>query len=170
MLTYSRLWRFWYEVRYIVTYVPRDIINNLAQVIWILENIHTLKSGVWPESVPSGELTMMSHSSHASFENACLVAAEIEIRVQRCGLDGYLVGDKYALGQRMTEEDRMTEEQIARKRHMYVSKVHNIIKSVLDYCASGHKQRIESYQEFKRRTHSNRKYRKEFPPQIVART
>ena len=112
---------------------PRDINYDFPCVQWIWTNICALQEGRWPESNPSGYVDqpgMRSQgSSRANFENACLVAAEVGIRAKRCGLDGFLVTEKYVRG--------LSEEQIAKERHLIAEDVYRRINRVLGYSASG---------------------------------
>lgn len=111
-----------------------------------------LRSGQWPSINPSSYTDWASVSDranpHAPFETAVMVALEAQLRAAKCGLDGYLVEEKYIVG--------LTEEEIARKRHMEVWDVERRINKVLWYCASGRNQRKETYEEWKKL----RKYRR----------
>ncbi|KKN38872.1 hypothetical protein LCGC14_0749270 [marine sediment metagenome] len=115
------------------SYTPRDINYDFPCVQWIWANILSLSGGEWPESSPSGYVDQpglrSQGSSRANFENACLVAAEVEIRAKRCGLDGFLPAEKYRKG--------LSEEQIAKERHLTVDDVYRRINRVLGYSASG---------------------------------
>jgi len=115
-------------------YTPRTLKFDRPGIEWVWENIHTLRSGIWPGSKPSSGYTELPGSAqrgiaHASFETCALTAAEVEIRAKRCGLDGYLVEEKYVKG--------MSEEEIAKARHLPVTDVYWRINKVLWYSASG---------------------------------
>ena len=133
-------------------YLPRDIIFDRPCIDWVWENIVLLQRGIWPARRPSGytdiKIYVRRGISHASFETACLVAAEAEIRAKKCGLDGYLVEDRYI--------KELPVEDIARKRHLRIDDVIRRINKVLWYSASGHNQRPETYDEWKRQSRYNR--------------
>lgn len=115
------------------TYQPNEITFDRDCVKWILENYHALTSGVaWPDSMPSCYTDLpggQGISHHASFETACLVAAEVFIRVKRCGFDGYIVEERYI--------QCLSEEEIAKIRWLPLKVIYGRINKVIGYCASG---------------------------------
>lgn len=146
-------------------YLPRDITFDRPCIEWVWENIKDLQSGIWPASRPSGYTDVHAHVQrgilHAPFETACLVAAEVEMRAKKCGLEGYLVEDRYIRG--------LSERDIARERGLRVNDVYRRINKVLWYCASGKTPRWLdtmkrpglSYEEWKRqKSYRNRKMSK----------
>lgn len=143
--------------------MPQDITFDRECVEWVWENIRLLKSGVWPASRPSGyndlKVYVQRGILRAPFETPVLVAAEVEIRARKCGLDGYLVEDKYLMG--------FSEDQIARLRHMRVEDIARRINKVLWYSASGRKQRQENYQDWKKRSSYNRQLPMRIIRQVV---
>jgi hypothetical protein len=106
------------------------VIFDRAGVDWIVNYAQELKRGEWPEGVSSDYPPSVNRtrSARAYFENPCLVIAELEIRVKRCGLDGFLVEEK------ISGKD---EEQIARERFLSVDYVRRRVNKVLWYCSSG---------------------------------
>lgn len=115
------------------SYTPREINFDFHCVKWVWENIHTFQSGEWPDISPSGYYNLsgltQQISARPKFENPCLVAAEVEIRAKRCGLDSFLVTERYIRG--------LTEEVIARERHLTLEVIYRKISLVLGYSASG---------------------------------
>lgn len=135
-------------------WLPHEIIFTREQVEWVLDNIHTLSCGSWPGTIPSGytELPSIGRvNPRAYFETAILVAVEVELRIRKCGLDGYLVEEKYM--------DGLSEEDIAQTRSLLVGDVRRRINRVLFYCASGRNQRTESYEDWRRKVKHQRKIR-----------
>lgn len=117
--------------------LPRDIAFDRDSVVWCWENINALIEGFWPASRPSGYTDNKAHVqrgvARASFETACLAAAEVRLRARKCGLDGYLVEDRYL--------NSLTEQEIARSRHLRLDDVCRRISKVLWYSSSGRNQR-----------------------------
>jgi len=138
----------------ITWYSWRDIVYNREQVEWIWENYALISSGKWPpecrESGYIGNPSSRSVSTEGNFVKPAIVAAEISMRCERCWPDCDLVEDKYLLG--------LTERQIATKRHLTEEEVARRINKVLWYSASGRNQRKETYAEWKKNVHGNRKY------------
>lgn len=120
---------------------------------WILENIHTLRRGEWPDSIPSGYTALPGgHSQRAPFENPCLLAAEVSIRISRCGMDGYLVEEKYYNG--------LSEDEIARKRHLPINRIIRTINKVVWYVSSGRVPRWKDTRWRKGQTYEEWKHNK----------
>lgn len=126
--------------------MARKVWFNYAQVVWVWENIHALRAGDWPEGCPLSAYTELPGGQqlncHSKYEFACMIAAEVETRAMRCGQDCYLVEETYLYG--------LTSREIARKRFIPEYLVNQKIRDVFNYSASGHAQRTESYQEWKR--------------------
>jgi hypothetical protein len=100
---------------------------------WILNYAQTLKEGMWPDPESSGytEIPGGKRANHRGpFENPCLAIAELEIRIKRCGMDGFLVEEVI---------NGKDEERIARERHLDIDYIQRRINKVLWYCASGSK-------------------------------
>lgn len=72
--------------------------NNSIIVIWVLNNLWTLRQGEWPDPTP---VERPPHSNKraiftASFIGPAEAAGEVERRLSMCGLDGFLVKQIYA--------------------------------------------------------------------------
>ena len=116
-----------------IDYTPQTLRYDRAGVDWIVCYAQDLREGRWPGGLHSDYLdTPVSSgiSNRASFENACLVIAELEIRVKRCGLDGFLAEAKI---------NGKDEVEIAFERCLDLDYVRRRINKVLWYCASGSK-------------------------------
>ena len=129
-----------------------------ADIDWLVCYAQELREGRWPDPIPSGYVDPGGKhhlNKRAPFENPCLAIAELEIRVKRCGLDGFLVEE------RLNGKD---EEQIARERYMPLEVVERRINKVLCYCASGNaarwvttrKRRGLSYEEWQKHWNWNK--------------
>ncbi len=94
---------------------------------WLLE----MREGTYPAEPTGGyiEGKRSGISSHAFYESACQVAAEIDLRLARTGQDHYLVLDNYCHG--------LMDEDIAIKIFMPTWEVRRRIKSAVSYIASG---------------------------------
>lgn len=83
-----------------------------------------------------------SSSRHAAFENSCLVVAEVEIRLRKCGRDGLLCKIHHAL-----EE---SEESLARDFGLSQYEVERGIRVALKYI-SYKWPKNENYQKYRTR-------------------
>jgi hypothetical protein len=136
-------------------FTPQTLRYDRAGVEWIICHAETLKRGEWPGGLSTEYLdTPISsgRSNRAPFENPCLIIAELEIRVKRCGLDGFLAEEKI---------NGKTEEEIARDRYLDIDYVRRRINKVLWYCSSGRiarwidtrKRKGQTYEEWLRGWH-----------------
>jgi hypothetical protein len=121
------------------------------QVKYVLYRYNTFREGTWPDPKPSEKLCSKARFLRAGFEGACEVAAEIAIRVRRCGLDGMLVEAVF-----MREDSPRRESEIARQYHLEVWDVHRRINRVCAYC-EGENARAEDYQTWLRKNRQTRK-------------
>ena len=74
------------------------------QVIFVLENIYTIREGIWPPN-PKGsgyvDAPMGKNSQYkrgAGFEKPVEVGAEVWVRLQLCGFDGKLLESVHTWG------------------------------------------------------------------------
>ena len=112
------------------------------EVLWILHNYQTLQSGQMPQKEESVRHVF---SYHAPFEHPCQLAAEISIRVKRCGLDGLLVEARFG----MFGGGYETDWQLAQRRHLPIDDIHSRINRVTWYI-TGPDIKQESYDDWKR--------------------
>lgn len=108
-------------------YAPHEITFNYCQIIWILGVLAMLKEGNWPPGDPNDIETQHCIHSGAYFESAILVAAEVEVRLDRTGDDGFIVRDKYC----HNEDDRT----LSRKYHLSEAEIEMRIRRALRYTA-----------------------------------
>jgi hypothetical protein len=83
---------------------PREISFKARQVKWLISVLPVLREGLWPPCPrESGYLNAaprrMPPRVHAPFETAALVAAELDVRIRSCGMDGWLVKAVYGWGE-----------------------------------------------------------------------
>lgn len=132
-----------------MTFTPRELwLSTYEQVEWVLDHLHMMQEGQWPDGLPKDESNVHTGDKRAPFETACLAAGEVELRVKRCGTDGMLAEEKYNRG--------LTEQAIAKARHLPFDQVYYAIRRVINYCASGANRRRnedgspQSYEEWKK--------------------
>lgn len=116
------------------------------QVIWVLENLGSLREGHWPANPgETGYIDQRIKQKHlrptnAYFAKAIEVASEVQGRLLRCGLDGLLVLGTYCWGESL--------ESLARYAGMSPWVAQRRIKKAFDY-ACGEDRKIISYHDFK---------------------
>lgn len=121
-------------------YAPYEIKRfNQCQIIWILSVLDLLKVGNWPPGDPNDIYTQHCLQSGGYFESAILVAAEVEIRLDRTGDDGFIVRDKYC-----HDEDEWT---LSRKYHLPQAEIETRIRRALRYMSGDARKQI-SYQDW----------------------
>lgn len=114
---------------------PKDIIYTREQIEWLLPHLDGLRAGIYPDVVTSGYTDIPGGQIRpcASYTTVCNIAAEIDTRLQHCGLDRYLVEDHYAKG--------LEVENIAGMYYMPQEIIYRKIQSVISYISSGRCQR-----------------------------
>ena len=70
-----------------------------GEVRWVLDNLLTLRAGQWPDPEWYESFGNRVKSFQANFIRPCEAAAEVEVRLYMCGLDGFLVKEVYAWGE-----------------------------------------------------------------------
>lgn len=117
------------------------------QVKMVLYNYTELSSGIYPAQMLSRFDNVgirVPPIGRASFESACLLAAEIGLRVKRCGIDGMIVEAVFMRGR------LNTESSIAREYHIDQYDVHRRINRVCSYC-EGNDIKSETYEEWRQK-------------------
>ena len=116
-----------------VWFEPGEIRYRYDHVVWVLEHINTLRDGRYP---PNPQQTgyqnagwRSSINTRAAFITPAEIAAEVDRRLLRCGLDWYLVNDYYGNGLKI--------EDIAELHHLDYEDVWNRIQRAIAYVASG---------------------------------
>lgn len=81
-------------------YAPNQIKYTKDQMLWLLNHLPDLRLGYWPPN-PQGSgyvdmpINKKAVKAKAHFITAVEVAAEIDDRLEQCGLDGLLVEANY---------------------------------------------------------------------------
>ena len=73
-------------------YSPGTIKFTRLHALWLIHNLGVLHSGYWPQEASNYVDTFSKRTkSKASFVNPIEYAAEIESRLQKCGIDGLIL-------------------------------------------------------------------------------
>jgi len=114
----------------LVWVAPGAVYFNLEQVEWLLPQLERLREGLYTPEPSGGYIDIQQRiTERAPYELVCQIAAEIDLRLVRTGLDRYLVEDKYCKG--------LSELEIAKNLYMDEFEVYKRIRSVVTYIASG---------------------------------
>ncbi len=116
---------FWY---------PNQIKFSQNQVRWLLPYLKELREGLFPSNPhETGYVgSSHSHSQKAPFENICLIAAELDIRLAACFPDGILVEEHYS---------GLSFVELSKKYHQSVIDIERGINNAVSYISSGNCQR-----------------------------
>lgn len=116
-----------------VWFEPGEIRYRYDHVVWVLEHINTLRDGQYPQNPQQTGYQRAgwrsSINARAAFITPAEIAAEVDRRLLRCGLDWYLVNDYYGNGLKI--------EDIAALHHLDYEDVWNRIQRAIAYAASG---------------------------------
>lgn len=124
---------------------PGDVAARFTrdQIIFCLEHWGDIELAMWPpppyEEVPSSYV-----SRHAYFEMPTIIKLEIEERLKRCGRDGQMLKDRYALGKSDTDMELTYRSKYLR----YLEEIEQRIGHVLGYI-SGKKRKRSSYRDWR---------------------
>lgn len=132
-------------------YSPREIYFTQATALYLIRNLGSLRDGHWPPEASSYidlPLSKKMRGHRAPFATPIEYAAEIEDRMERCGIDGLILEALECWGK--------SEESLARYFKMPVWSIRRRAKKALAYVASGparrwhdtKKRKGETYQEF----------------------
>jgi len=116
------------------------------EIIWALRNLDLLKSGYWPiDSETTGYIDMAIGTKTVRREpgsvKPVLIAGEIEARLERCGVDGYMVKGMYCLND--------TPETIGRHFGLSGTAVTFRVQAVLRF-VSGWRRKLSRYDRHSR--------------------
>lgn len=141
-----------------------EIKFTTPQILWLIENLETLKEGNWPteprETGYVGGSGNANQQYHAEFENPSMMAAEIDVRLDACDQDGYRDG---TLTRRVVA-DRWDIWSLAILMRIDHRQLQNRINRALRYI-SGRRRRPYTYHDF---CHHRR--RRGFYPETIAPT
>jgi len=139
-------------------YSPGEIRFTVKQVLWLVQNLGSLKEGNYPPDASNYIDTGGKKRGHkAPFETAADYYIEITDRLERCGTDGLILMALETWG--------MSETSLARYFNKSDWGILRARKNALSYVASGParrwhdtKKRIaENYQDFKERKKRRRR-------------
>ena len=132
---------------------PKDLKFSKAEILFLLKHLAGLRKGEYPPNpvgssytaLPSGQVRA---KSGGYYEPVAGIAAEIDIRLDKCGLDGLLLEGS------VTWE--LSDERLARATNMSVAEVNRRLNRALKYISSGRdvrwhntkKRKGISYKEF----------------------
>lgn len=110
------------------------------QIEWVLPFLHILKEGEWVKNpIGQEEGEKRKPLATARHEMPCLIAAEIEMRLMRCGKDGLLVKAKFCWNEDV--------ERFARHLNLDINSVDRRVNNTLNY-VSGWKRKERSYKDY----------------------
>lgn len=120
-----------------------------AQVKWLIPLLPLLRSGSYP---PSGKETgyidqgikQQQFKPGAKFELPASIAAELDLRIQRAGVDGLLLEFLYAFE---PQDELFVIEHIAQCLHFERKEVAQRIRNAL-YFVSGADRKTSSYSQY----------------------
>lgn len=116
---------------------------NLSKgdIFWVLSNLLTLRSGDWPDPEWYDlDLTISRvNSFQTRFANPAEVAGEVELRLNYCGIDGFLVKQVYAWGESV--------DYLSRNLHIGRGEIDRGVMKALDYITGMWPKR--GYREYK---------------------
>jgi len=118
---------------------------KLIGVILVLQNLKELRRGESIEqhlSYLERPLVTGTRTKHAPFEYSALLAAEIEIRLKKCGIDGFMLKVHIALDE--------SKESIAKALGVPYEEVERGIWTAAAY-VSGKWPKAESYNQYRKR-------------------
>jgi hypothetical protein len=127
--------RYYETVKRITTLIwvaPGAVRYDREDIDFLLPWLFEMREGAYPAEPESGYVgggKRAGISSHAFYEAACQVAAEIDNRLARVGMDRYLVEEFYC--------HNLTEEDLAIRLFMPTWEIRRKIKSAVAYIASG---------------------------------
>ena len=130
-------------------YSPGEIRFDRRTVLWLIQNLGSLRDGHWPPDTSNYENVLgMRRSSRPSFATPIEFAAEIQSRLEECGRDGLILEAVECWGK--------SDESMAKYLKMPDWSVRKRLKNALAYVASGmdrrwhntKKRKGKSYREF----------------------
>lgn len=127
-------------------YSPGVIKFTRLQMLWLIKNLVDLRGGRWtpnPEGSHSIDMPLIRKGKRGKSpsKDPCLIAAEVEIRLERCGIDGLILEATVGWGK--------SDQSLSKYLGMPVWSVKKRAKRALRYISSGEERERMSYREFK---------------------
>ena len=132
---------------------PKDLKFSKSEMLFLLKHLAGLRKGEYPPNPVGSSYTTLPQCKvrvkrGGYFEGAIGIAAEVDIRLGQCGLDGLLLEGS------VTWE--LSDERLARATNMSVAEVNRRLNRALKYISSGRDVRWQntakrmgiSYKEF----------------------
>jgi len=138
-------------------YSPGEVHFTKQTVLWLLQNLGCLSSGSWPADASNYiDIPGKKVGNKAYYQTPIEYAAEIEERLEKCGIDGLILEAIESWGK--------TDESLARYFKMPVWSIRKRRKKALIYVSSGpnrrwhttKKRKGETYQEFRDERRKNK--------------
>lgn len=124
---------------------PKEITFRRRQMLFLIKNLPELREGYWPANpAGSGYIDMPivkkggTGRHRAYFETPASTAAEVEVRLEKCGIDGLILLAIECWGE--------SEESLAKYFRMPVWSIRKRAKNALRYI-SGWERKKQSYKE-----------------------
>ena len=113
---------------------PKDLKFSRAEMLFLLKHLAGLRKGEYPPNPVGSSYTALPSAQvrvrrGGYFEEVVGIAAEIDIRLGHCGLDGLLLEGS------VTWE--LSDERLARATNMSVAEVNRRLNRALRYISSG---------------------------------
>jgi len=131
-------------------YSPHSIKFTKAQVKWLISVLPMLRNGVYPRNpkesgyTDAGIVPKKQTKAGAKFEIPAGLAAELEIRIQRAGVDGLMLEFLYAFE---PADELFVMEHMAQCLNLSRKEVNQRIRNAL-YYVSGDKRKTGSYSQY----------------------
>lgn len=127
-------------------YSPGQIRFNRVTSLWLIQNLDILRGGKWPPDVGNyvdryGQRT----ASKAAFTTPIEYAAEIESRMEECGIDGLILEAVECWGK--------TDDSLSKYFKMPAWSIRKRLKNALSYVASGNDRRWHNTNKRKGKTY-----------------
>lgn len=143
-------------------YRPSDIRFSAAQVRWLIVHLQSIRAGFWPEEhEESGYVylggTRRSGRHRAYFETPVAIAAELQVRMERCGIDGLMLEYYYSID---VPDKLDLQMKLARYLNTTQKKINRRLSWALGYCCGWHRKQV-SYHRYcvHRRSYEKRRAR-----------
>lgn len=121
-----------YEGKSLYWVSPGSVHFSREHIEFLLPFLYNMREGYYPAEPSGGYVNgglKGAILSHAHFETAAQIAAEVDRRLSHTGLDRYLVEDFYC--------GEVTDVELARQNHMELWDVQRRIGSAVGYISSG---------------------------------
>lgn len=132
-------------------YNPRNIRFTRAQVRWLIPHLPLLRNGSYPRNPKLSDsgytdtgIKSKQFKAGAAFEVPAGIAAELDIRIQRAGVDGLMLEFLYAFE---PADELFVIEHIAQCLNLEKGEVQQRIRNAL-YYVSGKDRKTTSYSKY----------------------